>query len=157
VDGDMLAKNCVVIKRVICTQVNYDNDEDWARWNVAAKLRILTQPLAPPPMAPYFIEKKNGGSTTTPVSSLSLSNNKPTAAAGDPTDRVGAGGQGVKADEENMDMNMLVMETPSRGEQTPVSNTESERTVPMITFEQWDAESKMVRLGMLFEYEHYPC
>jgi hypothetical protein len=137
----MFANGCVVITLIMDNQVNYDDDEDWGKWNVAAKLRILTQPLPTPPMAPYFIEKKNGGSTTTPVSSLSLSNTR-TAAAVEPNNRVGASGREVKAREEKIEMNKLVLETPSRDEQTPVSNTDSERTVPMITLEQWDAWNK---------------
>jgi len=56
--------------------VNYDNDEDWSQWTVAAKLRILTQPNAEPPMERCIVEHKNSGSKQTPVSSMEVSRSK---------------------------------------------------------------------------------
>jgi hypothetical protein len=54
-------------------QVDYDGDDLWNQWNVTAKLRILTNPILPPPAAQYYIEHKTPGSVATSFSSLAPS------------------------------------------------------------------------------------
>jgi hypothetical protein len=62
-------------------QVNYDNDNDWGQWNMAAKRRILMDSTTTPTSAPYFINPNIMGGSATRVSSL-VSTNRSNAAPG---------------------------------------------------------------------------
>jgi hypothetical protein len=55
-------------------QVNYDNDNDWSQWNMAAKRRILMDSTTTPTSAPYFINPNIIGGSATCVSSLASTN-----------------------------------------------------------------------------------
>jgi hypothetical protein len=55
-------------------QVNYDNDNDWGQWNMAAKRRILMDCTPTPTSAPYFINPNIMGGSATRVSSLASTN-----------------------------------------------------------------------------------
>jgi hypothetical protein len=55
-------------------QVNYDNDNDWSQWNMAAKRRILMDSTTTPTSAPYFINPNIMGGSATRVSSLASTN-----------------------------------------------------------------------------------
>ena len=55
-------------------QVNYDDDNDWSQWNMAAKRRILMDSTTTQTSAPYFISQNIMGGSATRVSSLASTN-----------------------------------------------------------------------------------
>lgn len=86
---------------------------------MAAKLMILTKPSATPPMGQCYVEQRSAGSGSTAFSSLAPS--RKTAGA----DKL----------------------CPGFLDETPGSKTDSEATVPMQSFEQWEEHNKMQGLS----------
>jgi hypothetical protein len=51
-------------------QANYNNDNNWSHWNMAAKRRMLMDSSTTPTRAPYFVGQNMMGGSATGVSSM---------------------------------------------------------------------------------------
>jgi len=110
---------------------------------VAAKLMILTKPSATPPMGQYYIEQRRTDSAATPFSSLAPSNRSAPADA----QAVDVYATNNAASEAPPCETLRQHTVPGILDGTPGSKTDSEATVPMCSFEQWEEYNRIHGLG----------
>jgi hypothetical protein len=126
-------------------KVNYDEDDLWSQWNVAAKIIILTQPSQTPPMGQYYVEHRSTGSAETAFSSLATSNKSAPAvgraALEGPTNNGAAAAQPCPT--------LHARAFPNSENDTTGSEADSMAKSPMFTMEQWEEfkEKNGMRLG----------
>jgi hypothetical protein len=116
------------------TKVDHDKDELWSQWNQAAKLMILTKPRDRPPVGQCHIEHRTTGSEATPFSSLAPSDRSAPAH--------GQAGDGCPSIQRHAEAKPPAnLHAPMFGNPS-VSHGASEKTLEMMTLEQWDQHNK---------------
>jgi hypothetical protein len=126
-------------------KVDYDEDDLWSQWNMAAKIMILTKPRPTTPMGQYYVEHRTTGSEATAFSSLATSSKSATAdvKAVDeyPTDKGSPAAQPCP--------NLHAQACPDiNDETTTISKTDSVATLPRFTLEQWEEFNNKKGMGV---------
>ena len=111
--------------------MNYEADDIWIQWSVAAKLQILMKPSPTPPMGQYFIQHPRPAGVATPSSSLTPSNNM-----------MLANPDATQTKEELSKTSSSIMTSPNLIPNTLGSNPRSEATPELFTFAKLDERNK---------------